>query len=183
MSGILRGALTAIKALMQSKAPELPLAKLEALRRVDYAPKDLDALQALHLPPSKVPDSKLGPNEFNRRMVAQEMQSAVNDYPTTAFYGPDSKLQGAYQLNIKPNETEIAYLLSHVPGLGTELLEQAYRAAKLQVPNKPVTLNAIPGSEEFYRRQLEKGWRESSPEGVPKFMRKAHGGLAQIRTV
>lgn len=178
----IQGALNALKMLFRAKQPELTLDRLAGLRKAEYPVGDFDARAALHLPPSQVKDSELSRNEFNRRIVANEMQSAVDDYPTTTFYGPDNSLQGAYQLNLKPNETEIAYLLSRVPGLGTELLEQAYRAAKLQVPNKPVALSAIPGSEEFYRKQLARGWKESSPEGVPKFIRKAHGGLAQVRS-
>jgi predicted GNAT family N-acyltransferase len=75
----------------------------------------------------------------------------------------------------------LSYLLSNQPGLGTQLLEDAYKAAKQLQPDRRVRLNAIPGSEEFYRKQRQYGWNEGVQEGMPVFIRKAQGGLAQVK--
>lgn len=176
----IQGALRVLQALFKAKPAEMPLAKLEALKRVEHPAGDFSIFEALHNPRSN-PQEKLSSNEFNRRMIATEMQDNSQHNPTVAFYGPDNSLAGAYQLSPKRNETEIAYLLSKLPGLGTELLEHAYRASKQQAPGSKVVLSAIPGSEEFYRKQIQRGWAESAPEGVPKFSRYAQGGLAKYQ--
>lgn len=171
------GALTALKNLIARKPQELPLDELQALRRVIHAPGDQAAREALHIPPGS---TILDNNDFNRRIISTEMQQKLEKTPTTAFYRPDNTLAGAYQLDPGKWGTDLAYLLSNEPGLGTQLLEDAYRSAKQLQPDKRVVLNAIPGSEGFYRKQQPRGWVEGVGEGVPIFIRKAQGGLAQF---
>ena len=180
MSG-LTGALGLIQKLLgKTSKPEISLEELQALRRVIHPPGDPAAREALHVPPMRQ-ESSLLPNDFNRRMISTEMQQKLDQVPTTAFYRPDNSLAGAYQLEPGKWDTDLSYLLSNQPGLGTQLLEDAYRAAKQLQPDKRVRLNAIPGSEEFYRKQAPLGWSEGVQEGMPVFIRRARGGLAQVK--
>lgn len=177
MTGLI-GALSMLKSLFTRKTPEILLDELQALRRVIHAPGDQAAREAFHVPPgSPIRDD----NDFNRRIVSTEMQQKLESTPTTAFYRPDNSLAGAYQLDPGKWGTELSYLLSNEPGLGKQLLEEAYRSAKQLQPDKRVVLNAIPGSEGFYRKQIPLGWTEGVREGTPIFIRKAKGGLAQFR--
>lgn len=179
MSG-LTGALGLIQKLLGRKAPSVSMEELSALRRVLHPAGDPAAREALYTPPASEAQ-KLTDNEFNRRMIATEMQKKLDEVPTTAFYRSDNSLAGAYQLSPDKWDTDLSYLLSNQPGLGTQLLEDAYRAAKQLQPDRRVRLNAIPGSEEFYRKQRQYGWNEGVQEGMPVFIRKAQGGLAQAR--
>lgn len=171
--------LGALTALFRRKPPEVPMDELNALRRVLHPAGDPLAREALHIPRA-THTQPLTDNEFNRRMISSEMQQKLDSTPTMAFYRPDDTLAGAYQLDPTKWGTELAYLLSNQPGLGKQLLEDAYRSAKQLQPDKRVVLNAIPGSEGFYRKQIPLGWSEGVREGTPIFIRKASGGLAQV---
>ena len=178
MSGLL-GPLQMLQKLLSRRKPEVSLEELSALRRVIHPVGAPEARSALNIPVMKH-EQALSDNDFNRRMISTEMQQKTEEAPTTAFYGPNSTLAGAYQLDPGKWGTEISYLLSNQPGLGKQLLEDAYRAAKQVNPDKRVVLSAIPGSEGFYRKQIPYGWAEGSRDGVPIFIRRARGGLAQI---
>lgn len=176
MAGLM-GALSMLKSLLGKKKPEVSLEELQSLRRVVHPPGDQAAREALYIAPGT---PVLNDNDFNRRVISSEMQQKLEGVPTTAFYRPDNSLAGAYQLDPGKWGTELSYLLSNEPGLGRQLLEEAYRSAKQLQPDKRVVLNAIPGSEGFYRKQIPLGWSEGVREGTPIFIRKAQGGLTQV---
>jgi hypothetical protein len=95
---------------------------------------------------------------------------------THLFKDPQGRAAGLYQLQkSRAGGTEIPYFVSDVPGLGKAMLEDAYFMA----PEKPVSLYAIPGSEDFYRKFPE--WVENNSDGISKFIRKAKGGLVQMK--
>lgn len=181
MSG-LTGALNLIQRFLGRRKPEIAMDELSALRRVLHPAGDPAMREALHFPPMRH-EGRLGDNDFNRRVIASEMQRELDNVPTTAFYRPDNTLAGAYQLDPGKWGTELSYLLSNQPGLGAQLLEDAYRTAKQVNPERRVALSAIPGSEGFYRKQAPLGWFEGERDGIPFFVRKAQGGLAQITRV
>lgn len=152
---------------------------LQLLSKV-LSPGAQEAREALYYPPIRgIKLKELSPNEFNQRMVASEMFGEADSTPTTLLRTPEGLAAAAYQLKQEPGKegTMLSYLLSKIPGAGSQALEHAYQAAQA----KPVYLHAIPGSEEFYRKQLPKGWIELDDNGIPKFMRYAKGGLAQMR--
>lgn len=116
--------------------------------------------------------------DWNRVTMANELMRNAEDSPnvrTHVFNDRDGNAKGAYQLQHDENGTYLPYMMSDLPGLGREMLEDAYFLA----PQKPLSLYAIPGSEGFYRKQP--GWVESQEDGISKFSRKAQGGLIQMR--
>ena len=136
------------------------------------SPGSQEAREALHMPPLPRAQAKqLTPNDFNRRVIASEMFGEADISPTTLLSTPEGRLAAAYQMSQDPSGTSLHYLLSHLPGAGSQALEHAYQSA----PTRPVTLHAIPGSEGFYRKQP--GWEEVVEDGISKFIRRKQGGL------
>jgi len=116
-------------------------------------------------------------NEWNRVTMANELLRNAEEpgVRTHVFNDPQGRAMGAYQLKADKGATDIPYFLSDVPGLGTEMLEDAYFLS----PTRPTKLTAIPGSEGFYRKQ--KGWVENQDDGISRFQKKKKGGLIQMK--
>ena len=106
----------------------------------------------------------------DHKIIANEMMMEADSSPTTILQRNGVPV-AAYQLGERPDGTMLSYLLSLEKGSGASALEDAYQAAM----KKPVYLHAVPGSEDFYRRQ--KAWTEVDDNGIPKFIRKKSGGL------
>lgn len=122
-------------------------------------------------------DPKLRENEFNKKALIDQLYRDAEqhkDLYTQAFLDDKGNAVGLYQTRRQPGKgTSLNYMISDQPGLGTEMLEEVYRFA----PERPVTLHALPGTEDFYRRFPE--WEEDRSEGVSKFIRKAGGGIVR----
>ena len=106
----------------------------------------------------------------DHKIIANEMMSNADGVPTTVLRREGAPV-AAYQLEDRPDGTMLSYLLSLKKGSGSSTLEDAYQAAQ----KKPVYLHAVPGSEDFYRKQP--GWVELDDNGIPKFIRKRTGGI------
>lgn len=106
----------------------------------------------------------------DHKIIANEMMMEADSSPTTILRRNGVPV-AAYQLGERPDGTMLSYLLSLERGSGASALEDAYQAAI----KKPVYLYAVPGSEDFYRRQ--KAWTEVDDNGIPTFIRKKSGGL------
>lgn len=139
---------------------------LEALQRAIHGPENYQKVREILSPVTK---SRSG-YPFDHQAIANEMSVNAEKAPTTIL-SRDGVPQAAYQLESRPDGTMLSYLLGMQKGAGTSALEDAYHAAA----KKPVYLHAVPGSEGFYRKQ--KAWTEVDDDGIPKFIRKAHGGL------
>ena len=139
---------------------------LEALQRVLIDPKNShqarEILSAVTRRGSNYP--------ADHKIIANEMMMEADSSPTTILQRNGVPV-AAYQLGERPDGTMLSYLLSLEKGSGASALEDAYQAAT----KKPVYLHAVPGSEDFYRRQ--KAWTELDDNGIPKFIRKKDGGL------
>lgn len=147
---------------------------LEALKRVIMYAKDMpDFLKAMEHIRGRRPDIN-NTNEWNKVSLPDEMASNMQhpDVRTHVFFDDRGRAQGAYQLD---GRAQIPYLLSDMPGLGSHLLDDAHFVS----PQKPLSLHAIPGSEGFYRKQP--GWVETQEDGISKFIKKAKGGLVQMK--
>lgn len=151
-------------------------------RRIFNGPADAlelgDAIQHIRKRPNTHADAKAREIEFNRKAMADQLFSDAEkhqDLYTQTFLDAKGNAVAAYQTRRQPGKgTSINYLLSDQPGLGAEMLEEAYRFAS----ERPVSLHALPGTEDYYRRFPQ--WKEDRSEGVSKFIRQAKGGLARI---
>lgn len=106
----------------------------------------------------------------DHKIIANEMMVNADGVPTTILRQGGAPV-AAYQLEDRPDGTMLSYLLSLRKGSGSSALEDAYQAAQ----KKPVYLHAVPGSEDFYRKQS--AWTEVDDNGIPKFIRKRTGGI------
>lgn len=139
---------------------------LEALQRAIHGPENYQKVREILSPVTK---SRSG-YPFDHQAIANEMSVNAEKAPTTIL-SRDGVPKAAYQLESRLDGTMLSYLLGMQKGAGASALEDAYHAAA----KKPVYLHAVPGSEGFYRKQ--KAWTEVDDDGIPKFIRKAHGGL------
>ena len=118
---------------------------------------------------------------IDHQIIANELlrNAEEPDVITHAFYAQNSPAKGAYQLAERRDGTYIPYMVAFDKGMGSLMLEDAYNNAKKLYPQDPVFLYATPESKGFYRKQPN--WVESEYEGIPKFERKAKGGLIQMK--
>lgn len=151
-----------------------PLAKLA---RMIADPSMLNRVRDL-FEPHVVPRSK---TPIDNQIIANELLRNIEDDHSalTHVFHQNELAKGAYQLSPKKDGTYIPYFVSFEKGMGTPMLEDAYSQAKQLYPDQPVFLYATPESKGFYRKQPE--WVESEYEGVPKFQRKAQGGLVLMK--
>lgn len=150
---------------------------LSLLQRLIATPKDLDRVRDL-FEPHVVPRSK---TPIDHQIIANQLLRNIEDDPEalTHILYQDQLAKAAYQFSPRKDGTYLPYLVSFEKGLGTPMLEEAYQTAKKAYPENPVFLYSTPEALPFYRKQ--KQWRESEFEGVPKFERKAQGGLVQMK--
>ena len=119
----------------------------------------------------------------DQKIIANELFSNLEEpgAQTHMFSRDGLSANAAYQLSPREQGTYLPYLLSTEKGLGHQALEDAYQQAKKQWPEKPVFLYSTPHAEDFYDRQIPQGWIKSSEDGIPKYERKARGGLVQMK--
>jgi hypothetical protein len=154
------------------------LAELAKLRRVTNEQASLDDIRSLFHKFTK----PRGEGNWDQKTIANELvhnNEASPDAWTHVFTGDGNSASAAYQLEPRAEGTYLPYLVSFQKGLGHQALEDAYKTAKQQWPEKPVFLYSTPHAEDFYDRQIPQGWQKSFEYGIPKFQRKAEGGLVQ----
>lgn len=151
---------------------------LKMMQRVTSEQASLDDLRDLFYKYVK----PRGEGSQDQKMIAHELLRNVEDDPKaqTHMFTPDGlSAAAAYQLSPREQGTYLPYLLSMQKGLGHQALEDAYQQAKKQWPEKPVFLYSTPHAEDFYDKQAGMGWAKSLEDGIPRYERKAGGGLVQ----
>lgn len=158
-----------------------PLTLLKNLQRITDERATVQDLRDLFY---RVTKSR-GEGTQDQKMIASELLRNVEDDPSvqTHVFTPDNmSAAAAYQLSPRDQGTYLPYLLSMQKGLGHQALEDAYLQAKKQWPEKPVYLYSTPHAEDFYDRQIPQGWVKSTEDGIPRYERKARGGLVRMRS-
>jgi hypothetical protein len=125
-----------------------------------------------------------GEGNWDQKTIANELLQNIESDPSaqTHMFTPDGlSAKAAYQLAPRKNGTYLPYLVSFEKGLGHQALEDAYVQAKKQWPEQPVYLYSTPHAEDFYDRQIPKGWMKSTEDGISRYERKKKGGLIQMK--
>jgi len=154
-----------------------PLLKL--MRRLTSEQASLDDMRDLFYKYVK----PRGEGSQDQKTIANELLRNIEDDPTAQTHmftqGPGLSASAAYQLAPRKEGTYLPYLVSFEKGLGHQALEDAYQQAKKQWPEQPVYLYSTPHAEDFYDRQIPRGWVKDTEDGIPRYQRKADGGLVQ----
>lgn len=155
-----------------------PLLKL--MRRLTGEQASLDDMRDLFYKYVK----PRGEGSQDQKVIASELLRNIEDDPLaqTHIFTPDGlSVSAAYQLAPRDKGTYLPYLVSFEKGLGHQALEDAYQQAKKQWPEQPVYLYSTPHAEDFYDRQIPRGWMKDTEDGIPRYQRKAKGGLVQMK--
>lgn len=156
---------------------ESPLKLMERVTSDRASLQDMRELFQTYLRPK-------GEGTWDQKSIASELVSNAEADPgsITHVFTSDGKVaKVAYQLSPRDDGTYLPYLVSFEKGLGGEALEDAYLTAKGRWPNNSVYLYSTPEAEGFYDRQVLRGWKKSNEDGIPRYERKAQGGLVQMK--